>query len=99
MRAACGCGADHARRNRSSRHVEPTGRRVNRPIFVNDSEIQGATIGETQRELESETVKAGDVESVMSSHASLHFKVGRHRLTRIGKMLVDVEMVVDASDR
>jgi hypothetical protein len=66
---------------------------------MNDPEIQGATIGKTQRELESEAVKPGDVKSVMSSDASLHFKVGRHRLTRIGKMLVDVEVIVHASDR
>ena len=72
---------------------------MNRPIFVDDPEIEGATIGQMQRELEAESVKAGDIESDMSGDASLHFKVGRHRLARIGKMLVDGEMVMHASDR
>jgi hypothetical protein len=66
---------------------------------VDDPEIQSAAIDEMQCELESEAVKAGDVEGVMTGHASLHVKVRRHRLTSIGKMLVDVEMIVHASDQ
>jgi hypothetical protein len=70
---------------------------VNRSVFVDDPEVQGATVGKSQREFEPETAQASDVE-IVCGDPPFHLEIGRHRLACFRKMLIDLEMIVDTPD-
>jgi hypothetical protein len=62
---------------------------------MNKPKVQRAAVGETERELEAEAMKTGDVEIVGRSDVPLHFQVRRHRFAIVREMLVHVKMVMD----
>jgi hypothetical protein len=71
---------------------------VNPPILLNKPEVQRATVGETQRELQAEPMEARNVQIPGPGDAALDLEIGRHGLAVFGEVLVYVEMVVHMSD-
>ena len=65
---------------------------------MDDPEVEGAAVRHPQREFEPEPVKRRKIQVVVRGDASFHLEIGRDRLAGFREMLIDLEVIVHASD-
>jgi hypothetical protein len=82
------------------RCVEPTSGRVNTPVFVDDLEVQRATVGELKCQLDAQSVKAShDFRITKGGDATFDFQVGRDRFSCLVREVAENgKMIVKASN-
>jgi hypothetical protein len=80
------------------RCVEPTSGRVNTPVFVDDLEVQRATVGEPKRQFDAQSVKAShDFRITKGGDATFNFHVRRDRFPfLVREVAVNGKMIVKA---
>jgi RNase P/RNase MRP subunit p29 len=65
---------------------------------MDNPEVQRTAVRETERQLQTQSMKARDVQIVRRCDAAFDFQVCRHGLAFVGKVLIDGQMIVHAPE-